>query len=101
MLDPHAAVAWHAWQRLKDQLPQGPVLLAATASPFKFPQAVLSALGAAPIPDGLVAMGQLAQKTGLSIPLSLAWLPGAPDIRHQVIDPADIPAAAFQEARIW
>ena len=101
LLDPHAAVAWHAYLQLKRRLPPGRVLVAATASPFKFPGTVLGALGEAGAPEGLSAMRMLSVKTGLPLPRALAWLTGSGDLRDQLIDPAGIPAAAFQEALTW
>ncbi len=97
-LDPHAAVAWHAWERLRPRLASGKALILATASPFKFPQTVLEALGEAHAAPGLCAMRALAEKTGVPLPASLSWLEGAKDLRDQVIDPADILPTAFREA---
>ncbi|MDD4081451.1 MAG: threonine synthase [Eubacteriales bacterium] len=100
VLDPHAAVAWHAYGQLRAQLAPGKTLVLATASPFKFPEAVLRALGEE-APEGLSAMRALSEKTGLPPPKSLSWLEGVPELRGKVIDPRDIPATAFQEAKAW
>lgn len=45
IMDPHTAVASKAWRKLNSQEElQGPVVILSTASPYKFPEAVLSAL---------------------------------------------------------
>ena len=43
--DPHTAVAWHAADAFMEQADGAPVVVLSTASPYKFPAAVLSALG--------------------------------------------------------
>ena len=98
LLDPHAAVAWQGYERVKNQLPPGKTLVLATASPFKFPGTVLRALGAEGEAEGLCGMAALAEKTGWPIPPALSWLGKVPAGREQVIDPADIPATALMEA---
>ncbi|MBP9036832.1 MAG: threonine synthase [Candidatus Cloacimonas sp.] len=42
LLDPHTAVGWNVLEQQKSKLP---TLLVSTASPYKFPEAVLKALG--------------------------------------------------------
>lgn len=100
VLDPHAAVAWHAYGQLQTQLTPGKTLVLATASPFKFPGTVLRALGEEAA-DGLHAMRVLSDKAGLAPPKSLSWLEGAEVLRGKMIEPGDIPATVFQEAKAW
>ena len=100
LLDPHAAVAWQGYQQKREQLPTGKALVLATASPFKFAGSVLEALGM-PAADGLEGMARLSDRTGLAVPASLNWLSGAPDLRHAVIEPGGIRAAAIREASQW
>lgn len=90
LLDPHTAVAWHVAHTLP---PTGrATLIAATASPWKFPATVLRALtGAAPA-DDFAAADALADFTGLAPAPLIDRLRDAP-IRHTLtLDPADLPA---------
>jgi CheY-like chemotaxis protein len=49
LMDPHSAVGFSVWRRYREEAGDGsPVLLASTASPFKFNRAVLEALGRDP-----------------------------------------------------
>ncbi len=95
LLDPHTAIAW----KVHRELPATgrPTLIAATASPWKFPRTVLRALtGAAPA-DDFAAAEALAAHTGLE-PRLLA-LRDAP-VRHDaVIDAADLPALVADALR--
>ena len=57
-----------------------------TASPYKFPAAVLSALGQTPSEDEFAALDQLQSLTGVAIPKNLSALREMP-VRHtDVID---------------
>jgi threonine synthase len=47
LMDPHTAVAFHAWQTLKNEL-EGPVVIMGCAHPAKFPDAVEKATGIRP-----------------------------------------------------
>ena len=89
--DTHTAVAMYAAQQYK--LREGssaPVVILSTASPFKFPAAVLSALGETPSGDAFEQMDQLSRVTGLSIPVSLSGLQGKTVLHNDVIEKADI-----------
>ncbi len=90
--DTHTAVALHAAQEYKKQESNGaPLVVLSTASPFKFPAAVLTALGETPEGDAFAQMAQLEKVSGKTAPASLSGLLGL-EIRHRdVIDKADIP----------
>ena len=84
--DPHTAVAWHAADAFMEQADGAPVVVLSTASPYKFPAAVLSALGAEPGDDEFAMMDKLSALTGTPIPKNLATL-REKQVRHKdVID---------------
>ena len=84
--DPHTAVAWHAADAFMEQADGAPVVVLSTASPYKFPAAVLSALGEEPGDDEFTMMDKLSALTGTPIPKNLATL-REKQVRHKdVID---------------
>ena len=84
--DPHTAVAWHAADAFMEQADGAPVVVLSTASPYKFPAAVLSALGEEPGDDEFAMMDKLSVLTGTPIPKNLATL-REKQVRHKdVID---------------
>ena len=66
------------------------MVVLSTASPFKFPAAVLTALGEAPEGDAFQQMAQLARVSGLEPPVSLSGLQGKAYLHNDVIEKADI-----------
>ena len=84
--DPHTAVAWHAADAFMEQADGAPVVVLSTASPYKFPAAVLSALGEEPGDDEFAMMDKLSALTGTPSPKNLATL-REKQVRHKdVID---------------
>ncbi len=84
--DPHTAVAWHAADAFMEQADGASVVVLSTASPYKFPAAVLSALGEEPGDDEFAMMDKLSALTGTPIPKNLATL-REKQVRHKdVID---------------
>ncbi len=89
--DTHTAVALHAAREYKKTESLGaPVVVLSTASPFKFPASVLSALGEVPSGDAFQQMEQLSRISGLDAPACLSGLLGKPVLHHDVIDKSDI-----------
>ena len=89
--DPHTAVALYAAREYQNTgCSRAPVVVLSTASPFKFPSAVLSALGETPQGDAFRQMEQLAQVSGLEPPASLSGLLGKPVLHRDVIEKSDI-----------
>ncbi len=87
LLDPHTAVAWAvADQFMARRTDDAPVVVLSTASPYKFPAAVLSALGETPCEDAFALMEQLHQCTGVPVPENLASLADLPVRHRDVID---------------
>ena len=85
LCDPHTAVAWSAAEQV--QLEDGaPVVVLSTASPYKFPAAVLGALEGGCDGDEFAMMERLHRLTGTEVPRNLAGLQGR-TVRHRdVID---------------
>ena len=76
LMDPHTAVAYRA--ACRNMRGGVPCVVLSTASPYKFPSAVLAALGQA-VPDSeFEAMHALVSLTGLDAPQSLAGLRDKP-----------------------
>ncbi len=89
--DTHTAVALHAAEEYRRAESDGaPLVVLSTASPFKFPEAVLTALGEVPAGDAFAQMEQLARLTKLAAPAALSSLQGLPVLHKDVIDRADI-----------
>ena len=87
LMDPHTAVAWCVSEQfMAARADDAPVVVLSTASPYKFPAAVLSALGETPNEDEFAALDQLSKLTGAAIPQNLSTLRDMP-VRHtDVID---------------
>ena len=77
LCDTHTAVAFHVAAQKKRQ--GVPMVVLSTASPFKFPRSVLSALGKAAPENDFEAMQQLETATGHAAPASLAALRSKPE----------------------
>ncbi|CAM3159863.1 threonine synthase [Leuconostoc rapi] len=92
-IDPHTAVARYVYGQ---QEVSGPTLIAATASPYKFPQTVLQALEITPQSD-FEALKQLSQATNTDIPVPVVDLFAKPVRHKQVIDAKQILATLRHE----
>ena len=89
LLDPHTAVAWSvADQFMASRKDDAPVVVLSTASPYKFPAAVLAALGQQPQGDDFAIMEQLHQMTGVDVPKNLSSLPEM-EVRHKDVIEVD------------
>ncbi len=87
LCDPHTAVAYHAAKCFeKDKKSGNPCVILSTASPYKFPSAVLRALGENPQDDEFEQMKKLNQLTGVKIPVNLSSLKEKKEIHKDVID---------------
>ena len=96
--DTHTAVALHAAKAYqKEESAGAPVVVLSTASPFKFPAAVLSALGETPEGDAFAQMAQLERASGLAAPASLSGLRGLEILHRDVIDKSDIADYVLQK----
>ena len=88
LCDPHTAVAWSVAEQLDAELrgTGAPTVVLSTASPYKFPAAVLSALGRPGNDSEFRMMDALAQLSGVPIPGNLSGLEGRPVLHKDVID---------------
>lgn len=88
LCDPHTAAGWYAARAYVEQTGDTrPMVVLSTASAYKFPEAVLSALGVRADADGFEQMEHLAALTGGTIPGNLAALRSLPERHRTVIDP--------------
>ena len=75
LCDPHTAAGWAAAENYVNLTGDTrPMVVLSTASPYKFPQAVLTAIGQVAAGDGFDQMEQLHAVTGVAIPKNLATL---------------------------
>ncbi|MBR2934555.1 MAG: threonine synthase [Oscillospiraceae bacterium] len=75
LIDPHTAVAFDVLARYRKETgDETAALVVSTASPFKFCDNVLGALGHKEIASGLGVLDQLSEATGLNAPKPLASL---------------------------
>ncbi len=75
LCDPHTAVGWYAAEQYVAQTgDRRPMVVLSTASVYKFPAAVLNALGGDTSGDEFAQMQTLQQMTGWEIPAQLAGL---------------------------
>jgi len=100
LMDTHTAVAWAVSE---DYEGEEPLVVLSTASPFKFPHAVLSALGEAPCEDEFESLNQLSALSGLPIPKNLAGLKSAKVLHTDVIEKDSLVNYALELAKkqIW
>lgn len=89
-IDPHTAVASAvATQYQTATKDTRPMVIVSTASPYKFPQAVLTAITGTPVDvDGLAAVDQLHALIQTPIPATVEHLRQAPVRHDRVTDPA-------------
>ena len=88
LCDPHTAVAWSVAE--SHTRGEAPMVVLSTASPYKFPAAVLGALGEKTGDDEFAMMEQLHALTGTDIPANLRGLEGRPVRHRDVIDTGDM-----------
>ena len=87
LCDPHTACGWAvAEDYVNSTDDHRPMVVLSTASPYKFPAAVLSAIGGDLSGDEFDQMERLSEITGVPIPQNLATLRGKPERHTGVID---------------
>ena len=87
LCDPHTACGWAVAEDYVNQTgDHRPMVVLSTASPYKFPAAVLSAIGGDCSGDEFDQMERLSEITGVPIPRNLATLRGKPERHTGVID---------------
>jgi len=89
--DTHTAVGWYAAQRYKESaIEKRPMVILSTASPYKFPDAVLSALGAESGGDEFEMLRTLEKISRVPVPAGLSALESRPILHSDVIDRDEI-----------
>ena len=87
LCDPHTAAGWAVAENYVEATgDKRPMVVLSTASPYKFPAAVLEALGGDLSGDEFDQMERLCEKTGVAIPANLAALRGKPERHTGVIN---------------
>ena len=85
LIDTHTAVAFHVLEEYRRETGDDtPAVVVSTASPFKFCDNVLGALGVTELAAGTDILDQLSQVTGQPVPAPLAGLKGK-EIRFQTV----------------
>ena len=96
LLDPHSAVAWRVAAEYTKKAKDGvQTVVLSTASPFKFADTVLKALGDETITretDPFSLLSKLAEKTGWVIPSGLAGLGGKKVLHTAICDVSAMPS---------
>ena len=91
LCDTHTAVGWHVAETYVNQTgDHTPMVVLSTASPYKFPAAVLSAIGGDTSGDEFQQMERLSAITGVAIPGNLTGLKELPELHTGVIDKEDM-----------
>lgn len=102
LCDTHTAVAWEAARQYKaSRTSQAPVVVLSTASPYKFPAAVLSAVGGGAEGDEFEMMERLHALTGVPIPENLRGLRARPVRHRDVIAPEEMLDYVLGKALRW
>ena len=91
LMDTHTASGWVAAENYVNQTGDNrPMVVLSTASPYKFPTAVLSAIGGDTSGDEFEQMERLSAITGVAIPAGLTGLKELPELHTGVIDKEDM-----------
>ena len=87
LCDPHTAAGWFVAEDYVNQTGDTrPMVVLSTASPYKFPAAVLDAIGGDCSGDEFGQMARLEELSAMPIPENLASLQGKPERHTDVID---------------
>ena len=94
LLDPHTAVAVSVLGAYRRETGDDtPAVVAATASPYKFAQSVLGALGEEA--EGFAAIERLEKKTGAAVPAPIAALRAQPVLHTRVCAVEEMPGVVL------
>ena len=96
LIDPHTAVAVNVMEQYRAATGDDTVtVVVSTASPYKFGDSVLEAIGEKPVENSLDRLEQMNAVTGVEIPLRLAALRGKPRRFEQVCGKLNMEAAVL------
>ncbi len=92
LCDTHTAAGWAVAESYVNQAgDRTPMVVLSTASPYKFPAAVLSAIGGENAGDEFQKMERLQAITGVPIPKNLANLRSQPELHRTVLNKEEMP----------
>ena len=101
LCDTHTAVALScAREYIETTGDRTPMVVASTASPYKFASNVLRSIGGPAPEDEFAALDELEKKSGVAIPAGLASLRKKEVRFDRVIDPADMLGEVYSEMGI-
>ena len=87
LCDPHTAAGWAVAEEYRASTgDHRPMVVLSTASPYKFPGAVLTSLTSPESDDEFEQMQQLSSLTGVPVPANLSGLREKPEKHKSVID---------------
>ena len=102
LLDPHTAAAWYALEEVKKQGIGSRVnVVLSTASPFKFPRAMLGALGEEYVEDSVDLSLRLEDETGQQAPTALRNLASMQILHSEVIVKEEMESYTLGRALSW
>lgn len=100
LIDPHTAVAFDVLEQYRKETgDQTKTIVVSTASPFKFCDNVLGALGEKELREGVAILDQLTEKTGLAAPVPLAGLKNKTVRFDECIDKANMRDVVLETLR--
>jgi len=104
LLDPHTAVAWKAMEDFQAACPQqGKTVVLSTASPYKFPDSVLSALSLPCEGDSFELIDRLKAETDVPLPVRFVGLREKQERHKDVIAKDEMRGYVVSKARedVW
>ncbi len=104
LCDTHTAVAFHAlWQYQKTEKSASPAVVLSTASPFKFPAAVLQALEGTSPENEFDAIARLEEISNFTAPKALTSLRDIPQRHKDVVNLDDMESYILRKAEqaVW
>ena len=98
VIDTHTAVAAAVCSKYRNETgDDGKILVASTASPFKFARSVAKAIGLSGLPeDDFALIDLLAEKTGMTVPRAVGEVKGAKILHGDVVSQAGMKAAVAE-----
>ena len=100
LMDTHTAVGYGAAKKYAEaEQSTTPLVLASTASPYKFAPAVYNAITCTEAPDGTASLLSLCERSGVPIPSPLSGLDEKPILHDRTIDVCEMSAAVEDFAR--
>lgn len=104
LMDTHTAVAWNVAQQYKAACPEhAPVVVLSTASPYKFPGAVMEALKLDPAGDEFSGMEAIERATGVPMPANLRSLRERPRLHSDCVAKTAMTEYVIEKAedKLW